>query len=60
MSIRNLAVSCLQFFNRHAFRREMAAVLVLKVVALWLLWKFFIAHGGVVDMKAITNQFMGG
>lgn len=60
MSLRIIANHCLQFFMRHAYRREMLAVLVLKVAALWLLWKFFMVHGGMVDLSAMVNQLIGG
>lgn len=37
-------LSIVQFFLRSRFRREIILILVLKVLALWVLWSFFFSH----------------
>ena len=37
-------VSLVQFLKRNAFRKEMAAVIVLKIAAIFVLWGLFFSH----------------
>ena len=54
-------IALFQFLKRNAFRREMAAVIVLKIVAIFILWGLFFsdANKAQLEKTSLIKHFVG-
>jgi len=41
----------LRFFTRNVFRKDITLVMLLKIIALFLLWELFFSHPAVDQLK---------